>query len=236
MYYKRVIIETKKIKTILLFSLIILQCSLVFSPADVFAAESKTDNEISFVWAFAAIKNASGRPESVNIDRDITLKKGDQIKMLVQLTSHCFVYVIHLGSKGEMSLLYPEGAGQHQLKNKVFIPQGDYWFTLDENKGKETVYLLASKTRLISLEALFERYKTLDQGSKNNMKDQILSQIRRIKKQHKKPLYGKAERPVLIGGAFRGLEKEASENSITRHSIQITAKEFYSRTFIIHHE
>ncbi len=223
----------KKLSTLLLFSLF---AFLILSPVFVFAADKNADNKISFIWAFGAIKNDSGSVELVNIDRDITLKKGDQIKMLVQLTSDCFVYVIHLGSKKEMSLLYPEIIGQYKLEDKVYIPRDDYWFTLDEDKGKEVFYLLASKVALRSLEDLFETYKVADQNSKSELTDQIIAEIRKIKKQNKKLLRASAERPVSMGGSFRGIEKKKSNHLITRHSIKITAKDFYSKTFTIEHE
>ena len=236
MYSTKHIFNTNKATAVFFFSLLILHFSPVVRPAFVSAAESNTDNRISFVWAFGAIRNKSGSPESVNINRDITLTQGDQIKMLVQLTSHCFVYVIYTGSRGGMSLLYPQRGRQYQPGENVVIPQGDEWFTLDEHTGKETFCLLASKTRLTSLEHLLETYHTLDSTGKSHIKNQISALIRRIKRQHKKSLCAAAERPVLIGGAFRGLKKKTSDLAITKHSIKISAQEFYSRTFIINHE
>ncbi len=230
---KRIYLKMKKATILLLFSVFV---SLILSPTFVFAADKNADNRISFIWAFGAIKNDSGSVELVNIDRDITLKKGDQIKMLVQLKSNCFVYVIHLGSKGEINLLYPEIPGQFNLDEKVYIPQDDYWFTLDEDKGKEIFYLLASKTVLTSLEDLFKRVKATDQNDKRDLADQIITEIRKIKKQNKKSLRASAERPVSMGGSFRGVEKKKSDHLITRHSIKITAKDFYSKTFNIEHE
>jgi hypothetical protein len=47
-----------------------------------------------------------------------------------------------------------------------------------------------------------------------------------------------AERPVRLGGNFRGTEQETSHLNrydITRLAVEIEADEFYSRTFSIDH-
>jgi hypothetical protein len=232
MTYKMIFKKMKKTSSIVLFLLFIICIPLFFNTVSVFAS----DNKITFIWAFGALKNIDGTVELVNIDRDITLKKDDQIKMLIQLKSDCYVYIIHQGSKGELSLLYPEIPGQFNIGVKVYIPQADYWFTLDDEKGKELFYLLASKEALTSLEDLFEKYKSVDVKDNKDISAQILAEIKRIKRKNRKPLQASAEKPASIGGSFRGVEKQKTDHLLIRHSIKISTTDFYSKTFTIVHE
>jgi len=86
------------------------------------------------------------------------------------------------------------------------------------------------------MENLFETYRHADQRQRDDLTDQIIAEIRKIKRKNKKVLRASAERPVSMGGLFRSGKKEKSDHSITRYSIKITAKEFFSKTFTIGHE
>jgi hypothetical protein len=178
--------------------------------------------------------------EFISIARDATLKTGDRLKLLVELEKKCFIYVIYRSSQGEVALLFPyelrQFADDYITGKKYYIPQGDRWFELDENKGEEKFYLLASAQRLAELETLLEQYMAAEQSQKPALGTQVLAQIRMIKKQHYK-LTTAAERPLTIGGCVRGLGKDdkASLPDIAAVAVGISADNFFSRTFTIDH-
>src|SRR5512137_2453010 len=67
-------------------------------------AQENPEN-VSFKWAFGAMTGPAKK--FVSITRDTTLKSGDDIKMLVELSKDCYVYVLHAGPTGEIDLLFP---------------------------------------------------------------------------------------------------------------------------------
>ena len=203
-------------------------------------AEQKKDKNLCFRWAFGAILRSGHELEFSAITRDTTLKTGDKLKMLVELQKKCFVYVIYHSAQGEVSTLFPYDMQQftrdYATSKKYYIPQGDRWFELDDNVGRETFYLLASAQRLIELEALFRKYTTAEPVRKQDLAKQILTQIRKIKRHHRK-LTTFAERPAPIGGSVRGSteDEKAFRPDIATIAVEISANDFFSRTFTIDH-
>jgi len=196
---------------------------------------------ICFRWAFGAMVGPENDRRLVAIARDTTLKTGDQLKLLVELRKKCFVYLIYHSGQDDMLMLFPYKLEQfstnYETSKKYFIPQGNLWFELDENFGLETFYLLASATRLNELEALFENHKTEEAIDKQKRVKKILNQIRKIKKQYRK-LTTNAERPVSIGGNVRGVNKDQEILPLDFDAIsaEVSASNFYSRTFTIEHQ
>jgi len=203
-------------------------------------AEQEKDRNLCFRWAFGAIERSGHELEFFAITRDTTLKTGDKLKMLVELQKKCFVYVIYHSAQGEVSMLFPYDMQQftrdYATSKKYYIPQGDRWFELDENVGHETFYLLASAQRLIELERLLRKYTTTDPTKKQDLAKQILTEIRKTKRRHRK-LTTFAERPVPIGGSVRGSteDEKAFRPDIATIAVEISANNFFSRTFTIDH-
>lgn len=203
-------------------------------------AEQKDEKNVCFRWAFGGIVRSEHGLEFVSITRDTTLKTGDQLKLFVELEKKCFVYLIYHSAQGELSLLFPYDLRQftkdYTMGKKYYIPQGDRWFELDENVGSETFYLLASAQRLIELEALLGKYISADPVKKSKLVKQILTEIRKIKRQHRK-FTTIAERPVPIGGSVRGISKDEKPlPDIATIAVEISANNFFSRTFTIDHQ
>ena len=204
------------------------------------SAEKKEEN-ISFRWAFGAMVGPENDRRLVAITRDTTLKTGDQLKLLVELKKKCFVYLIYHSGQDDMLMLLPYKLEQfstdYEISKKYFVPQGNLRFELDQNSGVETFYLLASATRLNELEKLFENHGTEGVIDKQKRTKKILKQIRKIKKQYRK-LTTIAERPVLIGGNVRGVHKDQEILPLDFDAIsaEVSASNFYSRTFTIEHQ
>jgi hypothetical protein len=77
------------------------------------------------------------------------LFSNDFCRINFELDKNAYVYVVHHDSKGTLHQLYPDPAVENPEKVKgktsYTIPEvKDNWFQLDDHKGKETIFLLAS--------------------------------------------------------------------------------------------
>lgn len=200
--------------------------------------QQETEN-VGFKWSFGAIVGKERK--FVSVTKDTVLRSGDEVKMLVELTKDCFVYVIHSGSMGEIAMRFPYSLKQFNTDYKTgknyFIPAGRAWDELDKNVGRETFYILAASERLVELEALLGNYMAADASKKPPIAEQIVAEIRSVKKRFK-TFTTLAEKPITIGGNVRSLEKaeEAKRPDVSTIATQISASNFYSKTFTIDHK
>jgi hypothetical protein len=232
----------KTVMTVYMIALVV-GCFAVFGGGTpVHAEEAKADQDanVQFQWAFGALKKANGSKfEAVTKDTD--LRTGDQIKFYLKVNDKCFVYLIYRSSQGELSILFPHRFKlmnpEYTLAGNHYIPKGDQWFELDEHTGEEKFYLLASKERLMNLEALINDYENADTAKKPPLAKAMLAEIRKLRKQYLK-FKTYAERPVNIIGNLRGTEKAetAGPHDIAKFAVEISADTFYSRTFTIDHK
>ena len=128
------------------FSLLAL-VTLIASAACAESESSEQTNVILFDFAFGAIVHPDSAGEFRTIRRDTTLRTGDRFKLYVLPRSSCHLYLIYVGSSGEVMTLYPPPSAantQTQPDEFDYVPAGTPWFTLDEQVGDETFYLLAS--------------------------------------------------------------------------------------------
>jgi hypothetical protein len=221
------------------FGAILLVAVLVSLPAHKVSA---SDQEmIKFRWAFGALTQSGAEARLETVGSSAVLKTGDQLKMMVELQSDCYVYVIHHNPQDEVKLLFPYTLKQlstdYQRHRKYYIPEGDRWFELDQHVGRETFYLLASAKRLESLEELFQRYEKVDPPKREELTRQVLDEVRSFKRQHRE-LAAVAERPETIGGAVRGFEKAQGMDrpDIAVIAAEISAAGFAARTFTVDHQ
>ena len=223
-----------------LASLFYVFCLVVFM-SHLANAEQNEEKNVCFRWAFGAIIGPENDRRLVAITRDTTLTTGDRLKMLVELKKKCFVYLIYHSAQDEIHMLFPYRVKQftsdYETLKKYYIPQGEIWFELDKDVGRETFYLLASAQRLIGLEALLGKYKSAEAVKKRGLVKQILAEIRKLKKQHRR-FTTPAERPVPIGGSVRGVTRDKAIHfpDIDPIAAKVSTTNFYSRTFTIEHQ
>jgi hypothetical protein len=205
------------------------------------ARSAEEQGLVKFRWAFGALKQDGADMKLETIGTSTSLKTGDQLKMMVERESDCYVYVIHHSSQNTIRLLFPytltQLADDYLQQKKYYIPQTDRWFELDQHSGPETFYLVASATRLDVLERLLDHYERAEAPNKADIVRQILDEIRTLKKQHRE-LASAAERPETIGGAVRGFEKAQGMNrpDVSIIARDISAPGFVARTFTIEHQ
>ncbi|HXG37892.1 MAG TPA: DUF4384 domain-containing protein [Bacteroidota bacterium] len=222
--------------TVLLITLILFVVGFTPPDSETFNSQQDDAANVGFRWGFGAIVGLPGSKRLVPITRDTVLKSGDEIKMVVQLTKPCFVYVIYLDSQGGLSLLFPYEFSQFTTDYKVgknyYVPRSAPWFRLDENKGRETFYLLASSERLTALENLVTQYYDADDLKKSPIAQQVIAEIRDVRRRFRN-FTTLAERPIAIGGNVRGREQRPDVASI---ATEISATNFYGKTFTIDHQ
>lgn len=200
---------------------------------------TQDEENIKFRWAFGAIAGKDRKFISVN--KDTQLATGDELKMLVELKKKCFVYVIHRSPKGTIDLLFPYTLKQfstdYVVNKNYYIPIGRNWFKLDKTTGTESFHLLASVDRLGELEDLLGQYAKADEQKKVELAELIISEIKNVRKRYK-TFTTLAERPISIGGNIRGADKveEARRPDVAIIAKEISANNFYGRTFTIDHQ
>ncbi|MFH0990280.1 MAG: DUF4384 domain-containing protein [bacterium] len=220
--------------------LFLLLTTLLLLPWNITVRAQEKEN-VSFEWGFGVISSSTAETKLTPVLKDTMLKSGDQIKMVVKLKRACFVYVIHESPDGELILRFPYDFNQfttdYTLAKNYYIPKGRDWFKLDKDIGRETFYLLASAERLTDLEKMLQQYKAADASAKPALAKDIVTEIRNVRKRYK-TFTTYAERPISIGGNVRGVERapSASRPDVASIATEISANNFYGRTFTLDHK
>jgi len=79
-----------------------------------------------------------------------TLFSNDYCRINFELDKDAYAYVVYFDSKGTLHQLYPDASlpmpGKVKGKKAYTIPEGaDNWFQLDNQAGRETIFVLASR-------------------------------------------------------------------------------------------
>jgi hypothetical protein len=85
---------------------------------------------------------------------------GDRFKLVVRTNCDCYVYIVSIDGSGWAEPVFPPkaatiaGTAPTPMKKdqEVAFPEGSYWFSLDQVKGIETFYVVASANRRTDLE------------------------------------------------------------------------------------
>ncbi len=149
------------------------------------------------------------------------------------------MYLFLYDAEGSLQLLFPERfevfTEPSYTQNQFFIPEGENWFALDNAKGVERFYLLASRERLSSLESLTLAYQKVSGEGKSSTnaigaaRQAVLDEITQLRTKHSQ-LTMAAEKPVTIAGGTRGINA-----SVAKAATRIEADEFYTKTFRLEH-
>ena len=217
--------------------------AIAYSQDAIFAeqANSRAEDKVSFLWAFGAIKKTDQGSQFFKITRDVELKSGDQLKMLVKLNKKCFVYVFYYSSQGELHMLLPyhlnQFATDYEISKNYYIPQGNFVLELDENTGEEKIYLIASARRLRELENIFGTSDSAESVKKPEVVESMIEEIKQLRKRHKK-FTTQAERPTASTGSIRAhVTGEPTElPDLDKLAVQINAESFFAKTFTIDHK
>ena len=104
---------------------------------------------------------------------NMELHSGEQFRLELESNNDCYVYVINVDGSGALHVLFPHAgiAQGHKCQGgrRYSIPDGRNWYTLDEQEGLETIYLVACYDRwgdfedLVTLMALPDTQPTEQQ-------------------------------------------------------------------------
>lgn len=198
------------------------------------------DRDTKMLWAFGAIRASSNPLEVESVGAQMALSSGDKLKMMIQIKRRCFVYVIHKDTEGNLTLLFPYSIKQfdtdYQTSSKYYAPKGDAWFQLDDRKGREIFYLIASDQRLLDIEYTYQEYASSIPPKKQDLAEQMIAKLDGITQTHLTSPAG-ADTPVDARVATRGFERAtgADPTDITQLARAITFDTTYSETFVIDH-
>ncbi|MEM5788095.1 MAG: DUF4384 domain-containing protein [Syntrophobacteraceae bacterium] len=227
-----------RLRSGIIFLLVIASAALL---AVTLASAQQNEPDVGFRWAFGAMILSDGKKDIQPVVRDMTLKSGDQLKMMIELQKRCYVYLFHYNQHDGLKLLFPYSLQQfdsdYRVKQKYFIPRGEAWFQLDQNPGQESFHLVAASMRLEDLEKDYLRFESAEKDKKAEAARSVLDRIRALRKEHRE-LASPAERPVPIGGALRGLQQfpGVDQSDITALADEIASSGFVARTYTIAHE
>jgi hypothetical protein len=190
--------------------------------------------EIRFLWGFGVLSDVGSDRKLTAITDDVTLHTGDEIKFFVSPLTACYIYLLHEDPRNRLELLYPTGAsfaeGPAAVGSKHYIPSGRAWLALDAEIGIERIYLIASTTRLITLEDLISQHAAAPAANRAPIVRQVIAELARLQKQHRSR--GWSERPVTMGGQVRS----GARPDVSEIALEISHKlPFFSRVFIIDH-
>ena len=83
-------------------------------------------------------------------------RAGDKLKITFKTNCECYVYIIGIDATGYVAQIFPDPdsmtGNPAQRDRQYTLPEGDVWWGLDEYRGIETVYFVASQTRRLDIE------------------------------------------------------------------------------------
>jgi hypothetical protein len=112
-------------------------------------------------WTFGAVRAEKEGYRFMSVHKDTHLQSGDYFKFTLELMQPVHVYLIHQNPQGRVTpLLVHSQQPRNRPKDqsdplRLSLPEPDKtWLRFDDQTGVERFYLIASATRLETLEAL----------------------------------------------------------------------------------
>lgn len=115
------------------------------------------------ILAQRASDRAARRTDPVPIQDGETLRdggsdprKGDVIKVSFRANCDCYIYVIGADATGYIARIFPDPASSQsnpvQANRQYVVPEGTQWYGLDQYKGVEQVFFVASRAPRADIE------------------------------------------------------------------------------------
>jgi len=103
--------------------------------------------------------------KDVEIQNGDVLHSGDMFRIRFELDEEAYVYVLSMDSLGNITKLFPPKDAESHIKLKPYethvIPKEKEWFRLDDNTGKEALYLLSSSGAIENIDRKIGQLKTV---------------------------------------------------------------------------
>jgi hypothetical protein len=76
-------------------------------------------------------------------------RRGDVVKFSFRTNCDCYVYVIAIDATGYVARIFPDSSlpqgNPVRADQQYLVPEGTSWYGLDQNKGTEQVFFIASR-------------------------------------------------------------------------------------------
>jgi hypothetical protein len=86
---------------------------------------------------------------------------GDKFKIVVRPNTDCFLYIIAIDGSGWAQGLFPSknspSSNPVSSGREYVLPDGPYWYSLDQFRGVETIYVVASYRQRADIEAILTK-------------------------------------------------------------------------------
>ena len=190
------------------------------------------DGSVMFSWALV-VRSETGLSKTVDYQQNIIrLESGDRFKIYLKPRNACFIYLYLYDAQNNLFLIFPDDfenfAQNSQISTNYELPGINSWFYLDEARGVELFYLIASPRRLEELERSTLRYLAEQTTHGNDLqavacKHDVVDEIKRLIKETSY-LSDAAEKPVAVAGHFRGIREEHELNGLRIETTGIYVK------------
>ncbi len=92
------------------------------------------------------------RGNEEDVSTNTRFYNGDRVRIRIQADQNGFLYILHRGSSGNVSMLYPDqriegGNNRIDKENVVIIPTGRGWYEFKDAPGTEMIYLVFSENK-----------------------------------------------------------------------------------------
>lgn len=208
--------------------------SLLFVGSGISAAEN-TGETVNFKWAFIYKKTGEPYGRILDFNEKATVNSGDKLQVMLTPITQSYMYLYLLNSSNELDIIFPSDLAfydKNKLGEESYLPAKDKWYSIDEAKGTERFYLLASSSRLTELEKATEEY--LASGKNNDQKAALLDLMKSLRSANS-TLASIAEKGVPIAGTFR-TRGHGDVSVVLGDAIEVNAEKFYSKTIRLKHE
>lgn len=93
-------------------------------------------------------------------------RKGDVVKFSFRTNCDCYVYVVGVDATGYVARVFPEKSGKPVRANQQYVvPQGTTWYGLDQYKGTEQVFFIASRRPRADIESSLQQLSRTGRSS-----------------------------------------------------------------------
>ena len=168
----------------------------------------------SFDWSLGMVDLRKGL--SLGFSRPLRLERGDTVGVFLQSNADCWVYIVAQDSNRDVAVIH-----NGLVKEKEAFRTSP--IQIMPPSGQDTIYIIVSRKQEKTIEdriAIFEKEQDFRTG--RNVINAVMELRREILNLNEAP-----ERPLQLGGAFRG-----SENL---EGINYSGAEKYFKTIIINH-
>ncbi len=200
------------------FSIII---TSIFCLASLHGADEAGD--ISFKYGF--LGQLQSNPDStVELSDSSIIHTDDEVRINIGYVKESSFYLVYIGSKGEVMMLYPELLGENpngEAKQDTIYATALHWAPLSDPPGFETFYFINSSVPLIELTNLINRYDNAPEKARGKLTNRIQGMIDDLDPNIKGDLAfmpNRLDKPMVGGVAFRGDDDENLKDMSLTHT------------------